>query len=350
MRDVLTAIRALKEHPRVTTVHLAGTGAGGVWALLARAAAGDAVGKTVVDVGGFGFSSVTTPTHADLLPGLSSTADWGLRHRGWAGPLDVLGASGAAANELKVAADVARAAGCRSEWKRERPTRRKSPRAWPNREVPRAGGSTRDWRRSLAWNANGFFRRAVIPMSETVVPMICACSLPLLAELSTAQKVSDTILFPLVGCLLLMGVLAILGRVPPSYNLKNLMSRWKTSIMTALAFTLVVALMTVMLAFVNGMVKLTEQSGRPGNVLVLSDGATDESFSNLGFVDTGDIARVEGVLRDKETGEPLASRETFLIVTQPLDPTPGKGFEIKEGEGVPKARRRFLQVRGIEDP
>lgn len=188
-------------------------------------------------------------------------------------------------------------------------------------------------------------------MSETVAPLPCPLLLPLLADLSTAQKVSDTILFPLVGCLLLMGVLAILGRVPPSYNFKNLMSRWKTSAMTALAFTMVVALMTVMLAFVNGMVKLTEQSGRPGNVLVLSDGATDESFSNLGFVDTGDIARVEGVLRDERTGEPLASRETFLIVTQPLDPTPGeKGFEIKEGQGVPKARRRFLQVRGIEDP
>jgi hypothetical protein len=112
VRDVLTAIRALKEHPRVTTVHLAGTGAGGVWALLARAAAGDAVAKTVVDVGGFGFSSVTTPTHADLLPGaLKYGGLGGFAIAGGAGPLDVLGASGAAANELKVAADTARSAG-----------------------------------------------------------------------------------------------------------------------------------------------------------------------------------------------------------------------------------------------
>ena len=38
-----------------------------------------------------------------------------------------------------------------------------------------------------------------------------------------------------------------------SYNIRNLMVRWRTTLLTALAFTLVVALMTVMLAFVNGM-------------------------------------------------------------------------------------------------
>ena len=47
--------------------------------------------------------------------------------------------------------------------------------------------------------------------------------------------------------------------------------------------------MTVMLAFVNGMFKLTEKSGQPGtNVMVLADGATD-SFSTLSFVDSSDV-------------------------------------------------------------
>ena len=42
--------------------------------------------------------------------------------------------------------------------------------------------------------------------------------------------------------------------------------------MTALAFTLVVAVLTVMLAFVNGMYRLTESSSQPGNVIEVAVG------------------------------------------------------------------------------
>src|SRR5262249_32279680 len=67
------------------------------------------------------------------------------------------------------------------------------------------------------------------------------------------------------------------------------------------------------------------------------EGATDESFSNLGFSDTGDIERQPGILR--ENGQPLCSRETYLVVNQPIPNAP-KG----------RPQRRFLQVRGIDDP
>src|SRR5439155_21501958 len=70
-------------------------------------------------------------------------------------------------------------------------------------------------------------------------------------------------------------------KVPFKYNLRNLQARWKTTVVTALAFTLVVGLVTTMLAFVRGMERITESSGRPGNVIILSDGSIDESFSNL---------------------------------------------------------------------
>jgi ABC-type lipoprotein release transport system permease subunit len=136
----------------------------------------------------------------------------------------------------------------------------------------------------------------------------------------------------------LMALLFVVGKVPLSYNVRNLMVRWKTTVMTALAFTLVVSLMTVMLAFVNGMYQLTEKSGRPGNVIVLADGATDESFSTLSFVDASDIEQEPNVLKDA-AGVPLCSKEVFVIVNQ----------EIKVVAGE-KPRRRFVQVRGVEDP
>ncbi len=138
-----------------------------------------------------------------------------------------------------------------------------------------------------------------------------------------------------------MLLLALLGQVPLTYNFRNLVVRWRTTLMTALAFTLVIGLMTFMLAFVNGMYQLTVQSGQPGNVIVLSDGATDETFSNLNFTDSTDIDRQPGVLRFERGGEeiPLSSKEVYIIVNQQIPTAPGE-----------KTRRRFVQVRGIEDP
>src|SRR5271166_4963747 len=72
-----------------------------------------------------------------------------------------------------------------------------------------------------------------------------------------------------------------IAKVPLRYTLRNLQVRWVTTIATAIAFTVVVFLLTFMLAFVKGMDRLTESSGRPGNVFILMDGSTDESFSFL---------------------------------------------------------------------
>ena len=136
---------------------------------------------------------------------------------------------------------------------------------------------------------------------------------------------------------LLVGVLAYVGKIPVQYNLRNLLVRWPTTMMISLAFCLVVGLLVVMLAFVNGMAKLTEGTGQPGNVMVLSEGTIEEAFSNLGFSDIGDIENQPQIERFRD--RPLVSRETFLVVNQPvIDPQPGR------------PKRRFLQMRGVDDP
>ena len=140
----------------------------------------------------------------------------------------------------------------------------------------------------------------------------------------------------LVGCSVLQ-LAGVIRGVPFSYNWRNLIVRWKTTFLTALAFTLVVALMTVMLAFVNGMYRLTQGSGQPGNVIVMSDGSTDEAFSNLGYRDVTEVEWHENVLRDT-AGKPLVSWEVYLIVNQPIS-----------GGGSGRTKR-FLQVRGLDDP
>src|SRR5262245_7330660 len=138
--------------------------------------------------------------------------------------------------------------------------------------------------------------------------------------------------------LLLLQLLGVVRGVAFSYNLRNVVVRWKTTLLTALAFTLVVPLMPVMLAFGNGMYHLTQGSGHPENILVPSDGATDEAFSNLGYRDTSEVEWHPAVLRDA-TGRPMASWEVYLIVNQPIPESRGGG-----------RKRRFLQVRGLDDP
>ena len=103
-------------------------------------------------------------------------------------------------------------------------------------------------------------------------------------------------------------LLLVINRVPLSYTLRNLSLRWRTTLMTALAFTMVVGLMVVMLAFTTGMQRMTEGSGQPGNVVILAEGAIDEAFSNLNVSDLGEIENLPAVRRDGESGQPLASR------------------------------------------
>ena len=105
--------------------------------------------------------------------------------------------------------------------------------------------------------------------------------------LAAGFRVPTALAAPLAVSGVVLLLLVILGKIPLSYNLRNLLVRWRITLLTALAFTLVIALQTVMLGFVAGMYQLTEESGQPGNVIVLSDGAIDELMSNLGTTRIG---------------------------------------------------------------
>ncbi len=174
------------------------------------------------------------------------------------------------------------------------------------------------------------------------------------------KPVSPSLYAPLLVAAAVCALLLLTGKIPLGYNIRNLAVRWRTTLLTAMAFTLVVALLVVMMAFVNGMTQLTEQSGQPGNVIVLSDGSTDELMSNMGYSDSADVVLQPGILRD-EQNHPLASREVYLVVTQPIpaknNSTASEGFATDRKMAAPNAaatgvnqKRRFVQVRGLEDP
>jgi ABC-type lipoprotein release transport system permease subunit len=162
---------------------------------------------------------------------------------------------------------------------------------------------------------------------------------------------SALILIYMIDLLLLVAM----GSVPMKYNLRNLRVRWKNSLLVTVAFALVVALLVVMLSLVNAMYRLMERSGHPANVIVMSEGATDELFSNLGGgdVSNGQYEVVTLDDRDRPLQTPvvvqhfdrdgekvrLYSRETYLVASQPIPggPTNAPGW-------------RFVQIRGVADP
>ena len=69
--------------------------------------------------------------------------------------------------------------------------------------------------------------------------------------------------------------------IPLRYNVRNLVVRWKTTLLTAVGFMMVVALFVVMLAFVDRAERTGQDTGPVGNVIILRDGATDELFSEI---------------------------------------------------------------------
>jgi ABC-type lipoprotein release transport system permease subunit len=157
----------------------------------------------------------------------------------------------------------------------------------------------------------------------------------------------------------LFHALALTGKMVLRYNVRNLFVRWRITLLTAMAFMLVIGLLTVMRAFVNGMYKLTESSGDPANVMVLADGATDELFSNLGYGDVKEVELRDGVLRD-EDNKPLASWEIYVLANQPVAARPqaDPGISDRVWQTVreffagkqAQRQRRFIQVRGVDDP
>ncbi len=120
--------------------------------------------------------------------------------------------------------------------------------------------------------------------------------------------------------------------IPLRYNARNLIVRWKTTLMTAAGFTLVVSALVIMLAFIAGIQAVCTVSGDPQNVLVLAKGANDEVFSQIDSRTASEVENARGILRDRQ-GRPLVSRELFLVAHRFL-----------EAENVFK----FLQIRGVQ--
>jgi ABC-type lipoprotein release transport system permease subunit len=112
--------------------------------------------------------------------------------------------------------------------------------------------------------------------------------------------------------------------MPIIYNLRHLLVRKVSTILTALGIALVVFIFTSMLAFVQGLNGALTTTGNPANAIVMRGGATSEISSYLPRDDSAMLRGLPEVAKDA-AGEPLFTADLVVVTNQPKrgtgDPT-----------------------------
>jgi putative ABC transport system permease protein len=117
--------------------------------------------------------------------------------------------------------------------------------------------------------------------------------------------------------------------VPIAYNLRNLVVRKTTTLMTALGIALTVAVLLAILALVNGLHQAFASTGNPLQVLVLRKGSDSELTSGVDRLAYQDMKFKAGVAR-AANGDPMVSPETIVVINLPsVDNPDGSNVTVR---------------------
>lgn len=108
--------------------------------------------------------------------------------------------------------------------------------------------------------------------------------------------------------------------IPISYNLRNLVVRKTTTVMTALGIALTVAVLLAVMALVHGLRTAFQSSGNPLQILVMRKGSNAELNSGITREVFQDLKSMPGIARDGN--EPLASLEMVTVINLPSVDSP----------------------------
>src|SRR5690242_15254908 len=136
--------------------------------------------------------------------------------------------------------------------------------------------------------------------------------------------------------------------IPITYNLRNLVVRRTTTIMTALGIGLTVAVLISILALVNGLRTSLQATASPLNLILVRKGSESELVSNFARTIFQDVKFKPGIAKGKD-GQPLASLEVVLIVNLPTASNPNgnninvrgmtpAGWEMRDGIKISAGR------------
>jgi putative ABC transport system permease protein len=130
--------------------------------------------------------------------------------------------------------------------------------------------------------------------------------------------------------------------IPLSYNLRNLIVRKTTTIMTALGITLTVAVLLAVLALVNGLKTAFRTTGNPLQILVMRKGSNAELSSGITRQVFQDVKAMAGIAR--QGGEPMASLEMVTVINLPSVENPD-GMNLNLRGLLPLGRQMRDQIK-----
>ncbi|HEU4388282.1 MAG TPA: ABC transporter permease, partial [Blastocatellia bacterium] len=104
--------------------------------------------------------------------------------------------------------------------------------------------------------------------------------------------------------------------VPLKYNLRNLVVRRVSTLMTVGTVALVVAVFVALMSLANGLNKSLRASGDPNNVVVIRASSQTEIQSSVSKEAFQIIQTIPGIARN-EQGKPVASAEVAVLVNLP---------------------------------
>ena len=129
--------------------------------------------------------------------------------------------------------------------------------------------------------------------------------------------------------------------LPFSYNVRNLVVRWRVTTMAVGAIALVVAVLVVLFAMANGFRIALQATGATDNAVLTQRGSTGELTSGISFDNARAVMVDDRVARD-EIGNPIASPEIFVVAS--LVRLDGKATNVSL-RGVKKAA--FVVRKGV---
>ena len=132
--------------------------------------------------------------------------------------------------------------------------------------------------------------------------------------------------------------------IPLAYNLRNMVVRKTTTLMTALGIALTVAVLLSILALVDGLRATLSSSGDPLQVIVTRKGATSELVSVVTRTQFQDLKFLPAIARGSD-GQPLASLEVITLINlASVDSPDGSNITVRGLLPAGKDMRRNAHI------
>ncbi len=125
--------------------------------------------------------------------------------------------------------------------------------------------------------------------------------------------------------------------LPLQYNLRNALTRWRSTSSTVVGITVVVAVYVGVQTLAVGIEKVGANTGDPRNLLITRQGATSESASQVTLEQYQTVRYLPGIAKDA-SGEPLISADLTVVINTPRI----------DGSGNANTILRGISPRGIE--